>query len=434
MPDDDVQKDHLSEHLGELNLSNQVLASEDIRNQHGSLIIRKGQPITRKVAKRLAVHKLLKPVYASINLAHTYDGRKMYTCLETRLLELGFADAIQRLNLHIDVRAQFNNVCSYPIINLKLTILAQRFPKIFVRVLTCAFMALSIARELKLTEEMSSNIFIATMLTEVGLLHINPELANKTGAFTVSEWRMYQGHAGIAKAFADHVPSLPKQVGIAILEHHERNDGFGYPFNKKGNQLGIEGRVLAITSTISAVYRKHVVEQGRSFSVITPVLQFNPAVNSKLVNNATLRLLDKAQISKTHIINRQRTLRLIPRLLGLAEDLNHWVSRTEILAQLHSQELSPAKYDAHRELYEQLLNILDTSGLLSSHQQEWLKKVAVSKEESEFPAVEHFAVMLFEAKYQCQQVHRFFISLLPKSYKGTVKFKVWNEELQQFLK
>jgi len=433
MVDDEVQQDHLSEHLAELNKSNQVLASEDIHNQHGSLIIRKGQPITREVAKRLAMHKLLKPVYASINLAHSYDGRKMHAFLNERLEELGFSDAIQKLNLQTDIKIQLNTVCSYPIINLKLTILAQRFPKIFKRVLTCAFMALGIARELRLSDEMSRNIFIASMLTEVGLLHIKPELANKSGAFTASEWRMYQGHAGIAKAFADHIPNLPKQVGTAILEHHERNDGFGYPFKKKGHQLGIEGRILAIASTISAIYRKHVVEQGRSFSVIAPVLQFNPAVNSKQVNNAALCLLDRAEISRTHIINRRRTLRLIPKLLELTQGINYWIAHTETLSQQHAEDLSPARYDPHRELYEQLLNILDTSGLLSNHQREWLKRVAISQDENEFPAVEHFAVMLFEAKFQCKQVHRFFISLLPRSYKETAIFKVWNEELQKFL-
>ena len=47
------------------------------------------------------------------------------------------------------------------------------------------------------------------------------------------------------------------QVGALIaLEHHERWDGAGYPKNKKGKEISIEGRIVAIADVMDALVSK----------------------------------------------------------------------------------------------------------------------------------------------------------------------------------
>ena len=54
--------DHYAEHLAAVNRTNAVLSSDDIYNQNGALIVRKGTRISEDVAERILAHRLVKPL------------------------------------------------------------------------------------------------------------------------------------------------------------------------------------------------------------------------------------------------------------------------------------------------------------------------------------------------------------------------------------
>ena len=432
MAGNEVQLDYFAEHLAQVNKNNQVLASDNICNQQGAIIVTKGQEITPQVARQLALHKLISPLHSSINLKQVRNSKQMCDALIGRLNEIGFAPMIKKFDLFKEIIYQLNNVCSYPMVGLKLTILAERFPSIFNRELISAVIALAICRELKLKDEVVQTIFIATLLSETGLLHIDPAIAQKDGDFSPEEWRFYQGHVAISKSFADHVPNLSPRVGLAIIEHHERSDGFGYPFQKSGDQLCIESRIIAKVGTISAIYRKRVLAEGYSFSVIIPILQLNSSQNTQDVNNAALRVLSNVTVPAQEI-DEARILTLIPKLLSLAQRLNKWLSHARVIAKEFKTELQHPSVTMHIAQYEKLNSILNSSGLLSPHQVDWLEGIAKNKTKKDYHVVEQYAVMLYELEYHCLRVKRNFEPVIPIVFSNSVKFKEMNEELHQLL-
>src|SRR3569623_1739779 len=70
--------DHYAEHLAEVNKETDVVATEDIYNKHGVLVARRGARIDHGAAKRLAQHKLLRPIEEQVELKDSLDNRFLY--------------------------------------------------------------------------------------------------------------------------------------------------------------------------------------------------------------------------------------------------------------------------------------------------------------------------------------------------------------------
>lgn len=410
---------HYSQHLAKVNESNAVLASEDIINSQGALIVAKGANITPAAAKQIAQHKLAKSLDESVSLERLFSPAQMYECMVDDLETVGFKSLISDFKLEKIIKVYLEYACKQPMIRLKLSVLAETFEQVFNSTLISAALSLAICKEMRTDSEQAKNVFLAALLADTGLLHIDPKVARKKGQYSPEEWALYQGHVAISKSFADIIPKLNEQVGRAIMEHHERSDGFGYPFSKSGDDLCIEGRILAKVDTIMGVYRKRILKEGYAFSVIIPVLQFSSANNNQDVNNAAMRLLYGVSSTMDQTPSKRPVLETIPELIHLMHRINHWVKQIDLLLAHHKQDLAKPAAQGHVQMYTKLKHGLDSSGLLSEHQNEWLKEVFGTKNKDEYHVVEQFAVMLYEIEYQCQQAQRYFEPLIPELFEDT---------------
>ena len=404
---------HYPRHLSKVNEHNAVLASEDICNKQGAAIVTKGQPIDPNTAKRITQHKLNKDIDHSITIEHSYSANQMFECMQDHLEVVGLDAVVRTFKLEKIIKIYLEYACKQPMIRLKLSVMADSSPVIFNRTLISASMALALCKEMKTDSNTAKNVFLAALLADTGLLHIDPEVADLRGQFTPEQWQLYQGHVAISKSFSDMIPKLDKKVGRAIMEHHERSDGFGYPLQKFGDELGLEGRILAKVDTIMAVYRKRVLQEGYAFSVIIPVLQFSSVNNNADVNNAAMRLLYKVSSGFPPNTEQRAVLGLIPKLIALLERLDLWLKKSKAMLEHYKQQLSKPEAKRHVQMYLRLKHGLDSSGLLSVHQHHWLTEVLENNNTDEFHVVEQFSVMLYEIEFQCLQAHRHFSPLIP---------------------
>jgi len=407
---------HYPHHLSQVNEHNAVLASENICNTQGAPVVAKGQSIDSDMAKRIAKHKLSKAIDHSVTIEQCYSANQMYECMQDHLEVVGLDALINNFQLEKVLRTYLEYACKQPMIRQKLSVMAECLPLVFNRTLISASMSLAICKEMKTTSDTAKNAFLAALLADTGLLHIDPEVAEQRDQFTPEQWQLYQGHVAISKSFTDMIPKLDKKVGQAVMEHHERSDGFGYPLQKFGDELCLEGRILAKVDTIMAVYRKRVLQEGYAFSVIIPVLQFSSANNNGDINNAAMRLLYKVSSHIPPNTSQLPVLEMIPKLISLIERLNIWLKKSKDLLVNYKKQLSKPEAKRHVQMYLRLKHGLDSSGLLSVHQHQWLMEVLETQNTDEFHVVEQFSVMLYEIEFQCQQAHRHFYPLIPKLF------------------
>jgi len=103
------------------------------------------------------------------------------------------------------------------------------------------------------------------VLHDLGKVGISDSILNKPGKLTDEEFAIMKSHPSIGAQIIGGINFLEPLMPY-IAQHHERYDGRGYPAGFKGEEIAIQGRLLAIADTYDAMtsdrpYRKGLVAQ-----------------------------------------------------------------------------------------------------------------------------------------------------------------------------
>jgi response regulator RpfG family c-di-GMP phosphodiesterase len=93
---------------------------------------------------------------------------------------------------------------------------------------------------------------IGGMLHDIGKLGVPDSILKKPGPLSVEEIEIMRKHPQLGAQILDGIPFLEPALPY-VLYHHERWDGSGYSLGLKGEQIPIEGRLLAIADTVDAI-------------------------------------------------------------------------------------------------------------------------------------------------------------------------------------
>jgi len=118
--------------------------------------------------------------------------------------------------------------------------------------LRVASLAMAIAREMNLSNEQVDHLRMAATVHDIGKINIAADILNKPGALSKLEFEIIKAHSqggyDIVKGL-----DLPCTIAQAILQHHERLDGSGYPYGLKNSEILIEAKILAVADVIEAM-------------------------------------------------------------------------------------------------------------------------------------------------------------------------------------
>ncbi|MEU6327653.1 HD-GYP domain-containing protein [Streptomyces sp. NPDC047049] len=109
-----------------------------------------------------------------------------------------------------------------------------------------------IARELGMTEDRVEVLRFAGILHDVGKLGVPTRLLRKDGPLTPQERRVIELHPEYGDEIVRGIGFLG-EARAAILHHHERLDGRGYPYGLMGHQIPECARVVAVADAFDAM-------------------------------------------------------------------------------------------------------------------------------------------------------------------------------------
>ncbi|MEU9476946.1 HD-GYP domain-containing protein [Streptomyces sp. NPDC048191] len=121
-----------------------------------------------------------------------------------------------------------------------------------------------IARELGMDDERVEVLRFAGILHDVGKLGVPTRLLRKDGPLTPEERRIIELHPEYGHEMVRGISFLG-EARAAILHHHERLDGSGYPYGLAGTQIPECARVVAVADAFDAM------TSTRSYSRARPV-------------------------------------------------------------------------------------------------------------------------------------------------------------------
>ena len=138
-------------------------------------------------------------------------------------------------------------------------------------------LSLAIAEKLNMDDEKKKCIYFAGYLHDIGKLYIASEILSKPGKLSEGEFAVVKEHVSNGYELTKNI-ELPWPVADIIMQHHERLDGSGYPKGLKGDEIGIEARILAIADVIEAMTSHRPYRPGFGLNIALDEIKNNMGV------------------------------------------------------------------------------------------------------------------------------------------------------------
>ncbi|MCM3744540.1 HD-GYP domain-containing protein [Sporosarcina luteola] len=94
---------------------------------------------------------------------------------------------------------------------------------------------------------------LAGALADCGMAKIAPSILEKTAFLTKEEYNEVKKHTLFSVKMIQDTPLLRQDMKVAILKHHERLDGSGYPRGEKMDTISVFSQILAVADVFHAM-------------------------------------------------------------------------------------------------------------------------------------------------------------------------------------
>jgi HD-GYP domain-containing protein (c-di-GMP phosphodiesterase class II) len=126
--------------------------------------------------------------------------------------------------------------------------------------LRVARLCVHIGRQMSMSASELRVLARAGLMHDIGKLGIPEAVLEKHSPLDESEWILMRTHPEMGLTLLDRAGQSSREV-LAVLYHHERLDGSGYPYGLKAESIPIEARIVAVADTYDALtsdrpYRK----------------------------------------------------------------------------------------------------------------------------------------------------------------------------------
>ncbi|GHF85079.1 HD-GYP domain-containing protein [Thalassotalea marina] len=140
--------------------------------------------------------------------------------------------------------------------------------------LNVAILMAVFAKHLGFEKRQIQEMFLGAFLHDLGKVLIPDEILHKPGALTDKEYKIMQSHVALGLKMLEDSPEISHIAMRMVREHHERNDGRGYPKGLTKEDISKYGHMIAIVDSYDAMTSDRVYQKG-----MTPIKAFKILVS-----------------------------------------------------------------------------------------------------------------------------------------------------------
>lgn len=174
--------------------------------------------------------------------------------------------------------------------------------------LNVSIYAMLLAKCIKLNTKQVEQVMQAGLLHDIGKAKIPNEILNKPSKLTIEEFEIMKTHSTHSYRLIQDSPEIDINVKKAVLMHHEKENGKGYPIGASGKNLHLYARILAIADVYDALTSTRVYKHGmtpyQAFKIFedTGIGHFDfQMMNSFMYNIACFYINNKVMLSDGRI-------------------------------------------------------------------------------------------------------------------------------------
>lgn len=251
-----------------------MILGKDLYDNRRSLLLSRGHILTQKEIDRICLFKY-QGIYVSDN---AFDEDIEPTENVSEILRLNAVESVR--DIFTSVKKPTDNITREVVTKVKDSV------NDIVHEIVAAKSATYIMTDLKLYDDYtyyhSANVAViaivlglsmglnnsglyklgmGALLHDIGKMFIPKDILEKNGRLTEEEFKIIKTHSLKGNEYLKEKWDIPSDSNLAVLTHHEKFDGTGYPYGIKGEKIPLFGRILMVADVFDALssdrsYRK----------------------------------------------------------------------------------------------------------------------------------------------------------------------------------
>ncbi len=249
--------EHYLNRLVEAGETRGVEATEDIVSGTGVKLVAKGSAIDARTRDRLLQHKLLRPLEMSTRVVGGVATRPMDEVARSLIHRHSLLASLCDEGRAQQIEDAFTSLRLTVSLESLLTLYADQSPRKLEHAVGVSLIAAALMLNVEPTRPLQP-MLVAGLMHDIGELYIDPAILAPGSRITPDQWKHVAVHPVIAANLLNDLPGAGPAIAQAVLHHHERLDGFGYPLALRNDAIPLPGQVLGLAEALTGV-----IESGR---------------------------------------------------------------------------------------------------------------------------------------------------------------------------
>ena len=252
----------MAEHL-------RVVTGDAIYTDKGIKLVDKGTRVDQRLYERLVSNKLRDPIDESLVAENLVDAPALQALARSQCESV---DLLRRLVADLGdaerLLAPLQGLLLPRAIAFKLTVMREQRSELFEHSVQMALVSIFLALKNGWSEHECVSLATAALLHDVGMLYMDPAWTDPDHRLSTTQRKHLVAHSVTAMLVVREAKVYAQTVEMAVLEHHERMDGSGYPRGVQGESISPMGQVLLLAEVVSAFFEKFSDMPGQRLSLM----------------------------------------------------------------------------------------------------------------------------------------------------------------------
>lgn len=194
--------------------------------------------------------------------------KEALSCINTILNDARTGQSLNSEHIRRSVENLADSVISHPDALALLCSLKDKGNFAITHAVNVCVMALIFGRYVGLEPHKLTELGTAAMLHDIGEIMVPTEILIKPGEKTSAEKKVISSHTRHGVEILSQTPGIPQSAIAVARDHHERENGSGYPNRLSGRQIGLLTKIVSIIDVYDTItgglYGKTAIDPSKA--------------------------------------------------------------------------------------------------------------------------------------------------------------------------
>jgi putative nucleotidyltransferase with HDIG domain len=235
----------------------EVIVAEDIYASNGIKLLAKGARINSLQYERLTRHRLSAPLDSMLTTERPVDATALALAADKVIeQQAAYRRIVIRAGDQAKLKYHLGALRIPEAVKVRLTVMKEQHQDLYQHSLRTAILAFALAQRIGLPPTQYEAAILAALCHDCGEMHTDPVILDPSHTITPEERRFVHVHPITGYVLLHEMSGFPSSAAQAVLQHHERLDGSGYPHALSGQHIGSLAQLVGIVDVAEAVLRR----------------------------------------------------------------------------------------------------------------------------------------------------------------------------------